>query len=62
MDDIKESLGENFVPEPIIALGRMLHDHVRLEEDHIFPRIERALSEIELNSVGSRLTRLHGER
>ena len=59
MDDVKESLGGRFVPEPLIELGRMLHDHVRLEEDRIFPRIEKALSEIELNSVGSRLTRLH---
>ena len=49
-----------FSPEPIVALGSLLHDHVRLEEDRIFPRIERTLSEMELNSVGSRLTRLHG--
>lgn len=60
IEDIKESLTKGFAPEPLIALGRMLHDHVRLEEDRVFPRIERALNEIELNSVGSRLTRLHG--
>jgi hemerythrin-like domain-containing protein len=62
MEDLKESLGQSFIPERLIALGRILHDHVRLEEDHIFPRIETALSEAELNSVGSRLTRLHGEK
>ena len=59
MEDVREGLGGNFAPEPLIELGRMLQDHVRLEEDRIFPRVEQALSEIELNSVGSRLTRLH---
>ncbi len=62
IEDVKDSLGGGFVPEQLIKLGRLLHDHVRLEEDRIFPRIEKALSEIELNSVGSRLTRLHGEK
>ena len=62
MEDLKEGLGVRFAAEPFIELGRMLHDHVRLGEDRIFPRIEKALSEIELNSVGSRLTRLHGEK
>lgn len=62
IEDVQESLGETFLPKPLIELGRMLHDHVRLEEDCIFPRIEKALSEIELNSVGSRLTCLHGEK
>lgn len=62
IEDVKESLGGSFAPEQIIALGRMLHDHVRLEEDRIFPRIEKTLSERELNSVGSRLTRLHARK
>ena len=61
IEDVKESLGGEFVAAPVIELGRMLHDHVRLEEDHIFPRIEKALNEMEMKSVGSRLTRLHGE-
>jgi len=60
IEDVRDSLGGTFSPEPIVALGSLLHDHVRLEEDRIFPRIERTLSEMELNSVGSRLTRLHG--
>jgi len=60
IEDVRESLAGSFSPEPIIALGSMLHDHVRLEEDRIFPRIEKTLSQMELNSVGSRLTRLHG--
>ena len=60
IEDVRESLAGSFSPEPIIVLGSMLHDHVRLEEDRIFPRIEKTLSQMELNSVGSRLTRLHG--
>jgi iron-sulfur cluster repair protein YtfE (RIC family) len=62
MEDVKECLAGSLAPEPLTELGRMLHDHVRLEEDRIFPKIEKALNEIELNSVGSRLTRLHGEK
>lgn len=62
MEDVQESLAGSFSPERIVALGRMLHDHVRLEEDRIFPRIEKALSEAELNSVGTRLTRLHAKK
>jgi hemerythrin-like domain-containing protein len=62
VEDVKECLRGTFSPERLIELGRMLHDHVRLEEDRIFPRIEKALTEIELNSVGSTLTRLHGKK
>lgn len=61
VEDLRECLGQQFAPERLIELGRMLHDHVRLEEDRIFPRIEQALTEIELRSVGSRLTRLHSK-
>jgi hemerythrin-like domain-containing protein len=62
VEDIRESFTESYAPEPIIELGRMLHDHVRLEEDHIFPRIEKVLGETELTSVGSHLTRLHAKK
>lgn len=62
IEDVRESLSATFAPEAVIELGRMLHDHVRLEEDHIFSRIEKILGETELNSVGSRLTRLHGKK
>jgi hemerythrin-like domain-containing protein len=62
IEDARENLSRSFAPEPVIELGRMLHDHVRLEEDHIFPRIEKALGEAELTSVGSHLTHLHGEK
>jgi hemerythrin-like domain-containing protein len=62
MDDLRESLSHKFDPERCVKLGRMLRDHVRLEEDLIFPRIEKTLSEIEMESVGKRLTRLHKTR
>jgi hemerythrin-like domain-containing protein len=41
------------------ALGELLHDHVRLEENEIFPAIEAALSEEELRALAPHLTRLH---
>jgi len=59
MDDLRECLRGKFDPEQCVKLGMMLHDHVRLEENSIFPRIEKALSEIEMESVGKRLTSLH---
>jgi hemerythrin-like domain-containing protein len=59
IDDLKDSLAGSFDPQLVVELGRMLQEHVRLEEDRIFPRMEKTLSEIELNSVGSRLSRLH---
>jgi hemerythrin-like domain-containing protein len=62
IEDVKESLSANFASEPVVELGRILHDHVRLEEDYIFPRIEKVLAETELNSVGSHLTRLHAKK
>lgn len=43
----------------LIELGKILQNHVRLEEDIIFPRMERTLSEEELQKVGHLLTWLH---
>ena len=60
MQDIKEMLGSDRLAEDrVIALGQLLHDHVRLEEDKIFPRIETVLQEDELFRLGPHLTRLH---
>jgi hemerythrin-like domain-containing protein len=47
--------------EAIASLAKLLHDHVRLEENEVFPRIEKALGEERLNVIGSRLTRLHSK-
>ena len=47
--------------EEITRVGKLLHDHVRLEENEIFPRIEKVLGEQELNLMGRGLTRLHSK-
>lgn len=47
------------VAAELAALGRRLREHVRLEEDQIFPRLEATLGEEELQALGQRLTRLH---
>jgi hemerythrin-like domain-containing protein len=43
----------------LIELGEVLQNHVRLEENIIFPRIEKILNEEELERVGHLLTWLH---
>jgi hemerythrin-like domain-containing protein len=40
-------------------LAQLLHDHVRMEENEVFPRIERMLGEAQLAAMGRGLTRLH---
>ncbi len=47
--------------EEIARVGKLLHDHVRLEENEVFPRIERVLGEEQLNATGRGLTRLHSK-
>ena len=61
--EIKTALEEGAPPDDkLLALGRRLYDHVRLEEDQIFPRIEKVLSEAEMRALGKHLTRLHPKR
>jgi DUF438 domain-containing protein len=43
----------------LTELGEILHNHVRLEENIIFPRVEKTLTEEELQRVGHLLTWLH---
>lgn len=43
-------------------LGRLLQEHVRLEEETIFPRIEQTLGEDALRAAGAQLTELHPRR
>jgi hemerythrin-like domain-containing protein len=45
----------------LARLGKLLHDHVRLEENEVFPRIEKTLREAQLNAMGRGLTRLHSK-
>ena len=47
--------------EELARLGKLLYDHVRLEENQVFPRIEKALGEFRLNAMGRGLTRLHSK-
>ena len=59
-----EQLREKKLPVPVESmahLAKLLHDHVRLEENEVFPRIEKILGENNLNAMGSGLTRLHSK-
>ncbi|MGH9804624.1 MAG: hemerythrin domain-containing protein [Candidatus Acidiferrales bacterium] len=63
MDDLEKALAKKgSVEAEVQALAQLLHDHVRLEENEIFPAIEAALSEDELRALAPRITRLHGGR
>jgi len=48
-------------PEQMAHLAKLLHDHVRLEENVVFPRIEKTLGEDGLKAMGRGLTRLHSK-
>ncbi|MFY9583811.1 MAG: hemerythrin domain-containing protein [Candidatus Acidiferrales bacterium] len=62
IQQLKASLESRVVTEEgIAALSRALHDHIRFEESEIFPRIEAALGEAELQALGQRLSRLHSK-
>jgi hemerythrin-like domain-containing protein len=57
---VEAALEDGEVSEDDVSrLAQTLHDHVRLEENEIFPRIEKALSEDELRTMGKGLHRLH---
>jgi hemerythrin-like domain-containing protein len=47
--------------EEMARLAKLLHDHIRFEENEVFPRIERVLGEGNLNTMGRGLTRLHSK-
>ena len=47
--------------EELGRVGKLLHDHVRLEENEVFPRIEKVLGGEQLNTMGRGLTRLHSK-
>ena len=48
-------------PKEMARVAKLLHDHVRLEENEVFPRIEKVLGEARLNAMGRGLTRLHSK-
>jgi hemerythrin-like domain-containing protein len=47
--------------EATARLAKLLHDHVRFEENDVFPRIERVLGDEDLHAMGRGLTRLHSK-
>jgi hemerythrin-like domain-containing protein len=60
VEKIEASLARGQVGEgDVTELAKTLHDHVRLEENEIFPQIEQMLSENDLRAMGSGLHRLH---
>jgi hemerythrin-like domain-containing protein len=62
LQDLAAALPENRLEESqVTTLGQLLHDHVRLEEDTIFPRIESVLNEDELATLKPLLTSLHSK-
>lgn len=63
VEEVRATLAANRpLDDALGTLGQRLRDHVRLEEDRIFPRIEQTLSEAELSALGRRFTRLHPKR
>jgi hemerythrin-like domain-containing protein len=62
IEQLRELLeAEQPVEATLAELARMLNDHVRLEENRVFPRMEKTFSEQELSALGKRLTRLHAK-
>ncbi len=60
ISSIAASLEQGEVSEDDVSkLAQTLHDHVRVEENEIFPRIEKTLSEDEMRAMGKGLHRLH---
>jgi hemerythrin-like domain-containing protein len=47
--------------DAMARLAKLLHDHVRFEENDVFPRIERVLGEENLVAMGRGFTRLHSK-
>ena len=47
--------------EAMVRFAKLLHDHVRFEENEVFPRIERILGDENLEVVGRGLSRLHNK-
>lgn len=60
--ELARALAEGRDVEPLLGeLGQRLHDHVRFEEEVLFPRVEELLGETGLAEIAPRLTPLHGK-
>jgi len=66
VQELESALENSAAPGPIektvATLARALHDHVRFEENEVFPRMEKVLGEVDLKALGQRLTRLHPKK
>ncbi|MFQ5694373.1 MAG: hemerythrin domain-containing protein [Terriglobia bacterium] len=63
VEDLEKALAAGRLEEAeVLALGKLLQGHVRLEEDNIFPRIESVLGEEGLRALAERFTWLHREK
>ena len=49
-----EVAADDVSPDTLRALGRLLHDHVRLEERELFEAIQRMVPEAELDAIAQR--------
>ncbi len=60
LQELEQALADDRPTDALtIELGRMLHDHVRLEEEQVFPRAEALLGEAGLQAIAPHLTQLH---
>jgi len=63
---LDEARGDAQATEKVIALveelGPLLNEHVRREEDRIFPAIEQVLGKEEIEWLGERLSWLHRKK
>jgi hemerythrin-like domain-containing protein len=60
---LSDLLSKDEPVEAVLAeLGTILQNHVRLEEDIIFPRFEKTLSESELEQLGQLFPELHSKQ
>lgn len=60
--ELARALAEGKDVEPLLTeLGQRLHDHVRFEEEVLFPRVEELLGDAGLAEIAPQLTPLHGK-
>ena len=61
VDELASTLARDEVPSPaaLEGLGRILDDHVRLEEHVVFPAVEAAVPEEELGRLKERIAEFH---
>jgi len=62
IEELARALAAGSGIEPLLVeLGQRLHDHVRFEEEELFPRVEAILGEEGLAALAPQLSQLHGK-